>query len=339
MEYRYEAGFTKSQPTASDVHVNTPLTNISIAFIQNATNFVADRVFPNIPVAKQSDRYYTYDRGYFNRDEMEVRAPGTESAGSGYEVDSTPTYYADVYAFHHDVPDQVRANADSVIRPDRDGTELVTHKALIKREALWASKYFGTGIWGTERAGVAAGPTGTQFLRWDDANSTPIEDMRAAVTAVLESTGFMMNTLVIDQYTFDALIDHPDIVDRVKYGQTAPGVAMVDVAELQQLFKIPRIFVMRSIRNTAKEGAANAHSFIGGKNALLCYSAPNPGLQVPTAGYTFSWNGLLGSGASGQRITRFRMEHLKSDRIEVEMSFDQKLVSDELGYFFQDTVS
>jgi len=339
VQYTYDAGIKKSQPTAGDVHVNTPLTNISIAFMQNAANFVADRVFPNIPVQKQSDRYYTYDRGFFNRDEMEVRAPGAESSGSGYEVDNTPTYYADVYAFHHDVPDQVRANADSVVRPDRDATELVTHKALIRREALWTTKYFATSIWGTERAGVASSPTGTQFLRWDDANSTPIEDVRAGLTAVLEDTGFMPNTMVIDQYTFDALIDHPDIVDRVKYGQSTGNVAMVDVTELQTLFKIPRIFVMRSIRNTAAEGVANTHSFIGGKNALLCYSAPNPGLQVPTAGYTFSWNGLLGSGAAGQRISRFRMEHLKSDRIEVEMSFDQKLVAAELGYFFADTVS
>ena len=98
-----------TQPTKGDVHVNKPLTNISIAYMQQATNFVADTVFPNIPVAMQSDRYYTYDRGYFNRDEMQERAPGTESAGSGYEVDNTPTYYAKVYAFHHDVPDQVRS--------------------------------------------------------------------------------------------------------------------------------------------------------------------------------------------------------------------------------------
>ena len=41
-------------PTASDVHVNRPLTNISIAYTQDASTFVADKVFPNIPVAKQS---------------------------------------------------------------------------------------------------------------------------------------------------------------------------------------------------------------------------------------------------------------------------------------------
>jgi len=47
------------QPTARDVHVNAPLTNISIAFLQTQDSFVASRVFPSIPVTKQSDRYYT----------------------------------------------------------------------------------------------------------------------------------------------------------------------------------------------------------------------------------------------------------------------------------------
>ena len=42
------------QPSSAQVHVNRPLTNISIAYIQEATNFVATRVAPTISVAKQS---------------------------------------------------------------------------------------------------------------------------------------------------------------------------------------------------------------------------------------------------------------------------------------------
>lgn len=325
-------------PTQGDVHVNKPLTNISVAFLQKATNFVADNVFPNISVSQQSDRYYTYDRGMFNRDEMEERAPGTESKGGTYDVDNTPTYYAPVYAFHHDIPDQRRANADSVIAPDREAVELVTHKALIKREKTWVGKYFIGGVWTNDWDGVASGMTGNQVLHWSDANSDPIQNIRQAVTTVEESTGFTPNTLVIGKRVFDALIDHPDIMDRVKYGQTS-GVAMVDVAELQALLKIERIFVMRAVENTGKEGAANAHSFIGGKKALLCYAAPTPGLMTPTAGYTFSWSGLMGAAAQGQRIKRFRMENLESDRVEIQMSYDQKLVAADLGYFWDSIVA
>lgn len=326
--------------TQGDVHVNTPLTNISVAMLQSQSNFVADKVFPNIPVAKQSDRYYTYDRGYFNRDEMEVRAPGTESKGGTYSVDNTPTYYAPVYAFHHDIDDQRRANSDSVLEPDREATELVTLKGLIKREKKFVSSFFTGGLWTNDLDGVASGQNGsTTFLQWNDANSTPIEDIRGRKTGILESTGFEPNTLVIGQRVFDALCDHPDIIDRVKYGQTPGNPANIDVADLQALFKIPRILVMKSIENTAKEGATNAHSFIGGKKALLCYATPSPGLMTPTAGYTFSWNGYLGASGFGSRIKKFRMENLASDRVEIEMAFDQKLVSADLGAFFDTIVA
>lgn len=326
-------------PLQGDVHVNTPLTQISIAFFQDANDFVADKVFPNIPVTKQGDRYYTYDRGYFNRDEMEERADGTETAGGKYTVDSTPTYYAPVYGFHHDIPDQRRANSDSVLEPDREATELVTHKGLIKREKLWAGKYFTNGVWTTNIAGVASNPTGAQALQWNDANSTPIEDIRAGRTAVKEMTGFRPNTLVLGSKVFDKLCDHPDIIDRVKYGQTPGSPANIETSDLARLFKVPRVFVMDAVENTAAEGIANAHSFIGGKHALLCYSAPRPSLMTPSAGYTFSWTGYLGASPNGFRIKKFRMENLASDRVEIEMAVDQKLVAADLGYFFNGIIA
>ena len=325
------------QPSRSDVHVDGPLTSVSLAFIQSADAFVADRAFPRLGVAKQSDSYFTYDRGYFNRAEMAKRAPGAESAGANYAI-STATYGADVWALHRDVADQVRANADSPISLDRETSEYLALQGLLRKEKEWAEAHFVTSVWTTERAGVAATPTGTQFLRWDDAASTPIEDVRTGVRTVHASTGFRPNRMVLGRAVYDALLDHPDIVGRLDRGQTSgPAIVMRDA--LAALFELDEILVMDAIQNTANEGATNAHSFIGGSNALLVYTPASPGLMIPSAGYTFTWNGLLGGGALGTRISRMRMEHLKSDRIEIEMAFDQKLVSADLGAFFLDCVS
>jgi len=326
-------------PVPGDVHVNTPLTNVSIAYLQSAENFVATKVFANIPVGKQSDRYYTYDRGEFNRDEAKERAPGTESAGGSYDLDNTPTYFSRVYAFHKDVPDQVRANADAVLNPDREATEYVTHKALIKRENIWAANYFASSVWTTDIDGVAAAPGAGEVLQWNDANSNPITDVRTGKRTVLESTGFEPNTLVLGKAVFDQLVDHPDIIDRVKYGQTAGNPAMANIEALMKLFELERIFVMKAIQNTAAEGATASHSFIGGKKALLCYAAPRPGLMTPSAGYTFSWTGFLGAGQEGNRVKRFRIERLESDRVEIQMAFDLKKVAADLGYFFDTIVA
>ena len=327
------------KPTPSDVHVNTPLSNISVAFMQNANNFVAARVFPNVPVGKQSDVYYSYDRGMFNRDEMKLRGPGTESAGGGYTVDPTNTYFAHVYAFHHDIDDQRRGNSDSMLDPDREATELCTHKALIKREKVWAARYFTTGLWTTDITGVAAAPGAGQVLQWNDAASNPIEDIRRGKTVVLQSTGYEPNTLTINQQVWDALIDHPDIIDRLKYGQTAGRPAMATLQAVAAILELDNIYVMKAIENTAGEGLANVHAFIGGKRALLSYSAPSPGLMTPSAGYTFSWNGYLGASAEGSRISRFRIDQIKSDRVEIEIAFDPKLIAADLGYFFNTIVA
>lgn len=325
-------------PTAGDVHVNTPLTNISIAFLQSADKFVATKVFPNIPVTKQSDRYYTYDRGEFNRDEMEERAPGTESSGGSYDIDNTPTYFCKVHAFHKDVPDQIRGNADAVLNLDNEATEYVTHKALIKREKLWVGKYFVPTIWSEDIDGVDATPGAGEVLRWNLDTGDPIKDIRTGKTSRLQDTGFEPNTLVMGKQVWDAIIDHPDIVDRIKYGQTPGNPAIANVEALMKLFELERIFVMKAIENTAAEGATAAHAFIGGKHALLCYVAPSPGIMTPSAGYTFSWTGWMGAGAEGNRIKRFRIEKIESDRVEIQMSFDQKLVAADCGYFFNGIV-
>lgn len=319
------------QPSRGDVHVNRPLTNISIAFLQNADNFVADRAFPNIPVTKQSDRYFTYDRGEFNRDEMQKRAPSTESAGATYSIDSTPTYFANVWAIHKDVDDQVRQNADSPLQLDREATEFVTHKALIKREKEFVSNFFGASLWATDK---------TASPKWDAASSTPIEDIRTGKRTVLASTGFRPNKMVVTRNVYDVLLDHPDIVGRLDRGQTPVGPAVTNRMQLAAIFELDEILVMDAIENTANKGGTASHSFIGGTDGcLLVYAAPSPGLMVPSAGYTFSWTGMAGASNAGMRIKKFRMEHLESDRVEIQQAFAQKLVSADLGYFFDDALT
>jgi len=160
-----------AQPTNSAVHVDSALTNISVAFLQNASNFVAGRVFPNVAVSKQSDRYFVFDRGDFNRAEAQKRAPGTESAGGGYSLDNTPTYYADVWAVHKDVPDQVRANADPAVDVERAATEWVMHQMLIRKEKDWVSSFFTGGKWTNDVDGVVGTPGINEVVKWSDTTS------------------------------------------------------------------------------------------------------------------------------------------------------------------------
>lgn len=319
------------QPTASSVHINAPLTNISIAFLQDQTRFIARRVFPTVPVKKQSDRYFLYDKKQWFRSDARERAPGTESAGSGFTIDNTPNYFAAVWALHNDVDDQVRANADNPIQPDRDATEFVTRGIMLRQELEWKAKYFTTSVW----IGSTTGGDITPGTLWSAGGSTPIEDMRAQMQAVDIKTGFTPNKLILGAEVWTVLQDHPDFQERIKYTQT--GIMTTDL--LASILEIDEVLVAKAIEDTAGEGAASAHAYVFGKDALLVYASKRPGIKVPSAGYTFAWTGLLGSNAEGMTMSRFRMDALKSDRVEGEAAYDQKIVAPELGAFFSAVVA
>jgi hypothetical protein len=48
--------------TASQVHIDQPLTNLTVAYLQSQDNFIADKVFPNVPVDKKTNKYYIASR-------------------------------------------------------------------------------------------------------------------------------------------------------------------------------------------------------------------------------------------------------------------------------------
>ena len=116
-------------------------------------------------------------------------------------------------------------------------------------------------------------------------------------------------------------------------------IAILAEQLLASLFGVDEYVVARATNNSAAEGADKVMEYLYGKNALLVYTNPTPALLQPSGGYTFAWSGLLGDKAMTSRVTRFRMEELKSDRVEIEMAFDMKLVGEDLGCFFKDPIA
>ena len=323
------------QPTQSQVHVDAILTNISVAYLQRAENFIADKVFPVVPVDKQSDKYFVYTKNDWLRDEARVRADGTESVGSGYNI-TTDTYYADVFAIHKDIGDQTRANADAPINVDREAAEFVTHRLLTRREIQFVNDFMTTSKWATDVTGVAASPTTGQTVQWSDyTNSDPIEDIEAGKAQILSTTGLEANTLVLGYDVFRRLKNHPDLVDRIKY--TSSQTITEDM--LARMFDIERVLVSKSVKATNAEGATAAYGFTTGKTALLCHVAPSPGILTPSAGYTFSWTGVSQGMGLTIGTSSFRLESLRATRVEAELAFDNKVVASDLGYFWNTIVA
>ena len=322
----------KGQPTMAETHIDVALTNISIAYIQAQDTFIAAKVFPVIPVDKQTNKYFTFPKEAWFKDEAQKRTDGTETAGSGYTV-SSDTYACDVWGFHKDVGAQLRANADAQINMDRGAVQFVTQRMLMRQERQWVTDYFNISIWGTTVTG------GTNFTRWSDyVNSDPVEDIENAKEAILGVTGFMPNTIVMGYQVWRKLKNHPDIYDRLKGVISAGGPRVVTKQQVAAIFEVDNLYVPQGIYASNNEGETAAYGFIQGKSVWIGYVNPNPGLEVPSAGYTFNWTGISGGLGSSIAIDSFDIREKKTTRFEAEMSWDNKVVATDLGYFMAQVV-
>lgn len=320
-----------SNPTAGDVHINTPLTNFGQKYIQSENNFIALRAMPSLSVTKQSDLYYEFNRGDFLRDQAEERADGTESAGSGFRL-GNDTYFAKVYAFHKDVTDRQRANADVQVNLDQSAAIWVAGKMVMKREVLFNTNFIGTGKWSTDYTPAAAD-------RWNIGTSDPVIQMRLAKRTVQARTGYIPNKLVVSRDAYDALLDNDAVLSRIIGGATTNVPAQVQKQLLTQLFELEEILIQDAVINSAAADISDPDvksiDFLSKGSALLYYAPNTLTMDEPTAGAQFNWTGFMGATPSGFRTLKFRMSaSLQKDRIEGEMAFDQKITGPDLGYFF-----
>lgn len=322
------------QPTTNQVHVDRLLTNVSVAYMQMAKDFIADKVFPVVPVAHKSDIFRTYRKGDWFRDEAKPRIGAVESVGSGYNVDKD-TYNAIPYALHKDIDDTTRDNADGDFDIEKEATEFVTQRLLLRREKQWANSFFKPGVWANEVAGVASSPGAGEIIKLSDyTNSDPFAAFEVGRQRIRKTTGYKPNVLVLGAMVFSTLINHPEIRDRIKYTSAEATTEQM----LASFFNVEKVLVAEAIENTAKEGEADNFTDIYADSALLAYSAPRPSLMAPSAGYTFSWRGISGKMGYDVKVKKFRMEHLESLRVEGSSAFDMKVIAPDLGYFFNDIV-
>lgn len=322
--------------TPSSVHIDQPLTNLTLAYVQDQSNFIADKVFPTVGVEKQSNKYYIYDRAGMNRaGERKPLAPRTEVQRIGMSV-SSDNYYADVYGLGMDFDAQTIANEDAALEIRAAGAQTLINNLLIDREVDFASTFFSAGVWGTDS---------TPANLWSDyTNSTPIADVTTARrTMQLKSGGFKPNTMVVGKEVRDILVNHPDILARLNGGATVTNTALITNAKLAEIFEVENFYVMEAVKNGSAEGIAESNTFIGGDHALLTYTPSSAGLMTPAAGLTFAWNNLEGVNNLGITVESFSDDALRRvgvvEHIQAKAAYDMKVVGADLGYFFQQVIA
>ncbi len=311
------ANFKFANPTEKDVHVDSILSGVSIRYSNE--EFIADQVMPVIPVKKESDKYYIYTRAW--KLPQSKRAAGAEANEVEWNV-STSTYQTEEYALKDLVPDRVRDNADNPLDMDVDTTENLTELIQLGREKRVADIVFASGTFGTQTSALS----GTN--QWDDyAGSDPIGDVRDAKATVHAATGKMPNVMVIGYSAYLKLLDHPDILERIKY--TQKGIITADL--LAAVFEVDKLLVGKALYDSTQEGVAESLGYVWGKSVALLYVESSPGLKKVSFGYQFQSRGF--------RTKKWRVEGREGDFIEAGEIRDEKVVAAACGYLYTTVVS
>lgn len=321
---------------------NNYLTNMSMAYFANPADFVAPSIFPICPVSLSSSYYYKFSKADLARDNVRRKpAYGKVQPAIMSETDDTYKCQVDQIIVGIDqiaTLDYQRSRAPGVADPRRAKVRFATEQMLLHLDTIFASSFFKAGIWGQEWSGVAATPSGSQFLKFSDANFDPVNFFDERIRDIKRSGRRKPNRLALGYDAYLALKNHPDILERVKYTGTTANPANVTPAVLAQLFGVEQVKVLESTYNAARMGEEENMEFIcDSKAALLCYATPSPAIDEPSAGYIFTWD-MLGNGSwtafdqyDGEKGTH-------SEFVEGLMSTDMRKTADDLAMFFKDCV-
>ena len=302
-------------PVQGPIHVDRPLTNISIAY-KSAEGLVADQLFPVVPSKAEYDLYYIQDKAASFRVPDTLRANGAEANEDSIAL-STASFRIEFHALKDIVTDRSKKNADPGLDLEISATEDLTGKILMQRE-IDAAAIFSDGAWANETSVAATAAWSLQTTVSD-----PILVAASAASVIAQNAGVKPNTCLLDFRAWQAVKNHLQVVDRVKY-TSAESVGEASVA---RLFGVEKLLVASGTNNPAAEGLAAAMGFIFTDLAWFGYVNYSPGLRRPSALYC-----MKQGGGAGVEVRRWRDEERKGDWIEVEHSYDHITPSTDCGH-------
>jgi len=314
-----------------EMRVDAYLTNFALSYRQAENQFIARRASTPVPVNNESDKYAIFPRGYFWRDEAEVRPLGGRPVQVGYKVENGQ-YLAEEWALEHTIDERQRRNAAAPYDLDESGVMLLEGKQMIREDRFWAERAFKENVWVHDYDGA------TDFDPFNDATTDPVATVTRYKRILGKGSGFKANTMILGANVIDALVTNPAMIDRTKFG-AAQGI--VDEAFIARAFGIQNIMVAESMYNAANEGADDDFQYIVDEDSFwIGYVEPQPRMDAPTAIARFAWTGLIPGvmNKMGGVITRGRDDRAYSDWIHSRNAFDIKVVAPDLGLFFTNAV-
>jgi len=307
------------KPTLYDIQYDPILSRVSIAY-QN-DKYIAEQILPTILSKERTGKYYSYDTGKFRKVHT-LRGMGSASREVGHGVSLSDAYVINEHSLVELVPDELVDQSPAPLTPMMDAAENVVEKLLIEKE-------YDLATWMKLVANFTNDTTLSSTTQWSDyANSDPIGDIRTGKQAIHSSIFRDPNTLVLGKEVYDKLIDHPDIIDRIKYSQL--GIA--GEALLAKLFGVEKVLIGGAGYESAVEGNTSSMSYIWGKYAWLLYITPKPTIKNISFGYHFQMK-------APRRADKWYDKPREGTFVRVHDDYVREIVAEKCGYLIKDAVA
>lgn len=315
------------------LHLDSMLTNISMGW-DNPQEFVGPVLFPSVTVAKQSDKYYVYNRDTWGRVTDDIRVPGSEANELPPMTLSRDTYFIEEHSLEDVVPDEEVENADSPLQPAADSTERLTNTLLLNRENIQMTM-------ATTVANYASGYTTTLSgtTQWDDyTNSDPIGNSRTARKKIHDTMFRDPNVVIMGYGVYWTILEHTKVLARITY--SSPQITSKEI--VAEVLGIPSNFYVAGggVVNSVY-GQPETAGYLWPNDVLFAWVPPSPGRKTPAFGYEF----VQSYGGGGLQPTeRWREEKRKSDVVRVSRRYDNKFIAVDGsgksigGYLFKDAI-
>lgn len=128
-------------------------------------------------------------------------------------------------------------------------------------------------------------PTGPN--KWSDPSSDPAKDVKEAKEQIRRRIGRYPNLLTLSPVVYNALTEHPKILDKFKYTSSDS----VTVEMLAKYFDVEKVIVGKAVyldENANDDADAND---VWGEDAILSYTSQRSDYRMPSYGYTYRLQG------------------------------------------------
>lgn len=312
---------------------SVPLTNATLAYKNESTDFIADKLFPAVSVQKDAGKIYSYGK-------QSLRAYNTEKANGGsynevtVKVAVNDHYYLQSRGLFARLSKEDVENAENPLDAQTDAAEILMHNMMIDRERVASAAINVTDI--TQNTTL----TGTD--QWNDyTNSNPFADIRLARDTIYNTTGKEANSMAIQRNVLSTLLDHPLVIDRF------PGAVSITedmvIREIKKVFGIDNLYVGRAqavLVNLDGDDADDVLTPLWSKQCVVFYSEPSPKLKSLSFGKTYELkSGPVAESMQGDALGEARITHDLQSIVAVKDKYDQVIVEPKCAYLIQDAIA